>query len=441
MIKKTISESQVLENLGIEKLNDMQIAAIAAFEKESDIVLISPTGTGKTLGFLLPLFQSFDNSAINIQAVILVPARELAIQIESVFKQMSTGFKVNCCYGGHSITTEINNLSVPPALLIGTPGRINDLIGKGHLNLKNVSTIILDEFDKSLELGFQEDMTKIMSQMPAIQKRFLTSATKMKKIPEFVGMKEVHKLNFTKSDTTELQLEIKKVFSDSTEKLPALLKLICKLGNQSILVFLNHRDAVERVSDFLNDEGIIHGFYHGGLQQKDRERALTKFRNGSVKILVTTDLASRGLDIPEIESIVHYHLPLTEEAYTHRNGRTARMHSSGKVFVITTQEDKLPDFIDTNLPIEKLPEIINLPEKPEWVTIYISKGKKEKINKIDIVGFLIKKGHLKKDELGLIEVKDLLSYAAVKRDKVYELLKKLKNEKIKNRSIKVTIAR
>lgn len=432
--------AQVLKHLGIQTLNPMQLAAAEAYHTKNDVVLLSPTGSGKTLGFLLPLVPSLKADLANVQVLVLAPSRELALQIEEVFKSMKTGLKVNCCYGGHSVKIEINNLSHPPALLIGTPGRIDDLIKRGVLDLKKVHTLVLDEFDKSLELGFQEEIGYIMSRLPQLKQRFLTSATELRVLPEFMVLKDPQSLNFLKNDEPPARLEVKQITTTDKDKLKALLRLIAKVGKGSMLVFLNQRDSVEQVSRYLSREGIAVGFYHGGLEQFDRERALLKFRNGSTQVLVTTDLAARGLDIPEVRSVIHFELPLREEEFIHRNGRTARMHASGVAYLLISETDDLPAYVDI-YPEEDLPSQWNAPKLPEWETVFIGKGKKDKVNKVDIVGFLCQKGGLEKHDIGLIEVKDSCAYVAVKRNQVFEVLKKVRDEKLKNIKMKIEIAR
>ncbi len=435
-MKENTIEDQMLARLGIEQLNEMQLAAIEAVLKPNDLVLLSPTGSGKTLAFLLPLVQMLEAGNAAIQAIILVPSRELASQIEDVFKRMQTGFKVTCCYGGHAVRTEVNNLQEPPALLIGTPGRVVDHINRGNVKLAAVRTIVLDEFDKSLELGFYNEMATVMDHLPSLKKRILTSATESVDIPAFMDMKQPMRLNFLNKGP-KAKREIKKVVSEEKDKLGALLKLISKLGNQSMLIFLNHRQAVERVSDFLHDQGVVHDYFHGGLEQTDRERTLAKFRNGSCPILISTDLAARGLDVPDIAYVIHYQMPPKEDAFIHRNGRTARMDAKGVVYLLLSEDEKQPGYIPDRLRVEELPEEMVLPAKPEWATLFIGKGKKDKINKIDIVGFLCKQGKLDNNEIGLIEVKDHFSYAAVKRSKISQVIKLVKREKLKNQRAKI----
>ncbi len=433
MIKKA------LESLKISELNAMQHAALNA-DKKSDIILLAPTGSGKTLAFLLPLLSVLDANVPLVQALILVPSRELALQIEQVFKSMGTSFKVNCCYGGHSTKIERNNLSQPPALLIGTPGRIAHHLRRESFSTDKIATLVLDEFDKSLEFGFQEDMAYIIRQLPAIKKRVLTSATKMDEIPAFTGVKKPVELNFLDNKANAPDLKLKAVISPAADKLDTLFSLICKIGNKPMLIFCNHRDAVERISDLLWNRGLVHDIFHGGMEQEDRERALLKFRNGSHCILITTDLASRGLDIPEIEYVIHYQLPHNEEAFIHRNGRTARMHAKGTSYLILEADEKL-SYLKQSPEIEELPAKNVIPQPTPWETLYIAAGKKDKINKVDIVGLLLKKGKLEKEDLGLIEVLDHTSYAAVKSNRIVNVLNLIKSEKIKNKKVKIEVSR
>ncbi len=429
---------KAISNLKIEALNEMQIASIEANKGQEDCVLLSPTGSGKTLAFLLPLLGHLNANLDYVQALIVTPSRELAIQIEEVFRSLGTTFKVNSTYGGHSIKVEENNFTQAPAVLVGTPGRICDHVNRGNLDLSKVKTLILDEFDKSLEMGFQEEMGYIVGQLNSLQKRMLISATEMKEIPSFTGIIDPIQLNFlsVKSDGLTLKL----VMSEDKDKLQTLFDLLCQNSNESTIVFCNHRDTVERISDFLTEMGVVNTFFHGGLDQTERERTMIKFRNGSSNYLITTDLAARGLDIPEIKYIIHYHMPPKEDGFIHRNGRTARMSATGTSFLLMSRDEDMPDYIKKRPETVKLKDDNSMPKKPEWVTLYLSGGKKDKINKIDIVGFLSKKGNLEKFDLGLIIVQDFSSYASVKRNKVSQLLQDIQNEKVKGKKLKIEIA-
>lgn len=429
-----------LANLQIKALNEMQIASLDAFKTNNDVVLLSDTGSGKTLAFLLPIASMLDSNSLVSQALIVVPSRELALQIEQVFKKMGTGFKVTCCYGGHLRETEENNLKEAPALIVGTPGRLADHIRRGNIIARNITTLVLDEFDKSLEQGFEEEMSFLIKSVPNLQKRMLTSATAAVEIPAFVGLTNPVEVNFLTGETSPA-LAVQFVKSDDDNKVDSLFRLICSLGNRSTIIFCNQRESVEQVNAYLKDKGIVSVFYHGAMEQPERDSALCKFRNGSSNVLVTTDLASRGLDIPNIRYIIHYQLPHTEETFTHRNGRTARMEASGTAILILSPHEYIPTYIVPAPTDIELPTEIVLPQKPVWTTFFIAVGKKEKVNKVDIVGFLTNKGQLKKEEIGLIEVKDFFSFVAVRKSKAGQTLELIKNEKIKNKKVKIDIAK
>lgn len=419
----------------------MQVASIDTIAANNNTLLLSATGSGKTLAFLLPLIKLLNPENTKTQAIIIVPSRELALQIESVFKSMGTNLKVTCCYGGHLRETEENNLKQPPALLIGTPGRLADHIRRGNITPDSIETLVLDEFDKSLELGFLDEMSFIIGSLKSINKRILTSATQAVEIPVFIGMEDTVTLNFLSETNEDNGLAVKALLSDGKDKLETLFRLICMLGNRSAIVFCNHRESVERTSKFLKEKDIINEFYHGAMEQQERDAALCKFRNGTTNVLVTTDLASRGLDIANIRYIIHYHLPGSEDIFTHRNGRTARMDASGTAILILSPEEKIPDYINPDTEQITLPETVTLPDKPQWSTLFIAAGKKDKVNKIDIVGFLSNKAHLKKEDIGLIEVKDFFSFVAVKKIKISETLRFIKDQKIKNKKVKIAVAK
>lgn len=433
--------NNILLNLGIESLNEMQEAAQEAILNDNNILLLSPTGSGKTLAFLLPIFEMLQPEILSVQCLILVPSRELGLQIEQVWKKMGTDYKVNVCYGGHSIDTEIKNLSNPPAILIGTPGRIADHIDRQTFRTDKIQTLILDEFDKSLQLGFHEQMSFIIGKLSKLNKRVLVSATSGIEIPKYTRVTHPTVLDFIPAEEEKSNLSMKMVVSKEKDKMDSLFRLICSLKSQSAIIFCNHRDAAERISDLLNEKGIYATYYHGGMDQEERERALIQFRNGSISYLITTDLAARGLDIPEMKHVIHYHLPLKEDEFTHRNGRTARMQASGTAYIIVQESEKKLDYIDYNMPVLNVENAVALPKPPEFQTIYISGGKKNKLNKIDIVGFFSQKGKLEKGDLGLIEVKDFISFAAVKFNKVKDLLHHIKDEKMKGKKFKIEVAR
>lgn len=451
-------QAQFLTNLGIDTLNPMQEAAQTAILRDTvsdraavstgavstaavDTFLIAPTGSGKTLGFLLPIAQLLKPGQSTVQCLILTPSRELALQIEQVWKKMATGFKVNVCYGGHSMETEIKNLSHPPALLIGTPGRISDHIGRQTFALDGIQMLVLDEFDKSLTLGFHDEMAYIVGYLPNLNRRVLVSATAGISIPAFVRLNNPITLTFAAPDDAPASLAIRVIYSEAKDKIDTLFALLCSLRSEAALIFCNHRESAERTSTLLAGMGIHSLVYHGGLEQDARERALMQFRNGSARYLITTDLAARGLDIPEMKHVIHYHLPPHESEFTHRNGRTARMHATGTAYVILHSSDTRPAWFPDSLAELTLPTNSSLPEPPEFQTIYISGGRKNKLNKVDIVGFFAQKGGLAPGDLGLIDVRDFTSFAAVRTTKVAGLLARISDEKMKGKKYKIEVAR
>jgi superfamily II DNA/RNA helicase len=439
MQKTTFSIENTLSNLQIEALNEMQQASLEANKTSNEVVLLADTGSGKTLAFLLPVTQLLEKKSVT-QALIIVPSRELALQIELVFKRMGTGFKITCCYGGHKRETEENNLLQAPELIVGTPGRLADHIRRGNITTTHIQHLVLDEFDKSLEQGFEDEMSFIIQSLPAIKKRILTSATEAVDVPSFVGLQDPVKINYLTGEKSPA-LAVQQLWSDDRDKSDTLFRLICRLGNRSTIIFCNQREFVEEATAFLKDKGITNVFYHGAMEQQERDSALCKFRNGSSNVLVTTDLAARGLDIPNIRYIIHYQLPTTQESFTHRNGRTARMDASGTAILILAPHEHIPPYITPEPETIELPATPVLPQKPVWTTLFISAGKKDKVNKVDIVGFLTNKGQLKKEDIGLIEVKDFFSFVGIRKSHASHTITLIKNEKIKNKKVKIDIAK
>jgi superfamily II DNA/RNA helicase len=429
--------------LGIGALNLMQNDVLKAWNKHDELVVISPTGSGKTLAFLLPMLGLTLQENRFPAALVIVPTRELALQIESVWKSMRTGLKVNACYGGHDIKMEVRNLSRPPFLLVSTPGRLADHLRRGNVRLPHLQMLVWDEFDKSLELGFHEEMAFIMEHIPQVQKKGLFSATECAEIPDFTKLSHPTSLRFSKEEQPGEQssLSMFRVTANENDKADVLLRLLGQINPKRTLIFCNHRDAVERLGRFLEDSGVPAAIFHGKLEQDKRELALSKLRNGSARVLVCTDLGSRGLDIPEVDTVMHYQLPLHKEEFIHRNGRTARMHASGQVFLVLREGESLPPFVQADIPSYPVSEAFQAFTLPDWETLYIGGGRKNKINKVDVAGLLMTKGGLDKNEVGLIEVTDFSAYAAVSRPKMKGLLERLRHEKIKGQKVKIARAR
>ncbi len=438
MKDKTELLQKYLTNAGLTAMNEMQHTTVRTFEKVDHLQLLSNTGSGKTIAFLFSVVDRILESNRDTRVMVIAPSRELAIQIEKVYKSLGIEAKITSCYGGHKREIEENNLIDAPAIIVGTPGRIADHIRRGSIKTQSINTLIIDEFDKLLEQNFLDEMSEIIGELPNLNKKLLTSATQIEQMPFIFKLHDWQTLDFLQETTPE-SLLLKVIHCKEKDKVDEAYKLICHLGAKTCIIFCNHRESVERVSEHLLKSGIPNVYYHGAMEQNERESALCKFRNGTVNYLVTTDLASRGLDIPNIKFIIHYHLPHNGETFTHRNGRTARMDASGTSIVMLGPEEKMPEYIEEFHDEIVLPESYSLPEKPIWSTLYIAAGRKDKVNKIDIVGFLGNKGKLPKEHIGLIEVKDFMSYVAVKKSMVHELLGLIQNEKIKNKKVKIGV--
>ncbi len=429
------NQESILNKLGIESLNKMQEEAKLAIHSSSEVVLLSPTGTGKTLAFLLPIVSELDQDKQEVQALIITPTRELAIQIETVTRDMGSGHKVNAVYGGRNVSKDKIEILHNPSILIGTPGRIAHHIRKKTFNVDMVEFLVLDEFDKSLEIGFEEEMSEILDALKHLKKKILTSATDAVTIPEFLGLKRPIEINYLHEANT--QLEIKTIVSADKDKLPALFDALCHLGEKSGIVFCNYKDSIDRISTYLDDHKIPHGIFYGGMEQVDRERSLIKFRNGTHRLIIATDLAARGIDVPELDYIIHYHLPHRAEEFTHRNGRTARMNSGGTAYVMKWDQEDLPDFIqyETEEHITKA----NPPHQPQMCTLFISGGRKDKISKGDIAGLFMKQGRLDPKHLGVIELKQDCAFVAIHKDKMKATLELVNNTKLKNKKVRITL--
>ncbi|MCH5224452.1 MAG: DEAD/DEAH box helicase [Muribaculaceae bacterium] len=464
-----MKEKEILEGirkrLGIEELNGMQQEMLSRSSEGRDIILLSPTGSGKTLAFTLPVMKLLKPSTGRIQCVVVAPSRELVIQIAAVMREAGKAFRVVALYGGHKVEDEVNSLKVTPDIVVATPGRLLDHSVRHNLELLPVRLLVLDEFDKTLELGFEEEMEKLMKRMKNVSRIILTSATNADILPEFLKLDNPLTIDFSsEAEEVRARMNIRKVSSDNPDKLESLLTLLHNInspglesglkgegekekkekeiagnGPEKAIIFVNHRESAERVYEFLKKRRVACVLYHGALEQKDREMAVALFNNGSRPILVATDLAARGLDIERVKAVVHYHQPLTPEAFTHRNGRTARVDEVGDVYLLLGPEEELKEFVSPDGTFD-LDETKKGDLSQKLMTIYVSGGKREKLSKGDILGFLIKECGLESSDIGKIDVFDHYSLVAVREGIVPKLLniaegKKLKGEKRKFRPL------
>lgn len=427
--------TEVLKRIKIDALNPMQQEMWAVGEKNNDMILLSPTGSGKTLAYMFPLCRHINIDSEKLQVVVVMPSRELAQQSEEVLKSLRLPIRSMSVYGGRPAMEEHRRLrEIKPQVLFATPGRLLDHIEKENISLAAVNMVVVDEFDKSLELGFSREMEGLAVRLPrkGVKRVYLsaTDVTGETVFQSFVGGNKLHRLDYSATHEIGNRCSLYEVSSPRKDKLQTLGELLTFIGGRPTIVFVGHRESVGRIAGYLDDLGFYVESYHGGLDQEQRERSLYKFRSGSSNILVSTDLAARGLDIPEVEAVIHYHLPLTEDVFTHRCGRATRWENVGESYLLRGPEETLPAFLPTVEKIQELPTEVK-PTAPIWTTLYIGRGKKEKLSKVDIVGLLCKKGGLRSEEIGKIDVKEHKSYVAVVRKKVRSLLNNIKGEKIK----------
>lgn len=431
---KTIIE-RARRTLGIATLLPMQ-DEMAKIGLPARVLLQAPTGSGKTLAFTIALLRSLNTGREGVKALVIAPTRELVLQIYDTIRPLAAPeYKTTAVYGGHSFETEAKSLAGKPDIVVGTPGRLLDHINRRRLDLSQTATLVIDEYDKALELGFAADMRRVVASMRHVTGLVLTSATSGD-IPDFVGTVE-HTLDYRGDESDEdKHITAYRIESPAADKLDTLIELIKGLQGRKTIVFVNHRDAAERVYNHLQREGVASCLYHGGLDQDIRERALILFENGTCPVMVATDLAARGLDMESVEAVVHYHLPSSPEAWTHRNGRTGRLGGiNGSVYVIISTKESSPSYID----LEAFdPASLSPMQSPRMATLYFNAGKKEKISRGDIAGFLISKGGLAPGEVGRIDVKDHSAYVAVPAEKARTTVENVAPHKIKNTRVRVT---
>lgn len=440
--------SQLIAKAGITP-NGMQTATIDAVQNGSgDVIVLSSTGTGKTLAYLLPVAAQTDTTSTTLQTLVVVPGRELALQSDTVLKSIGSGIRSMAVYGGRPTMDEHRLLRQQrPQIIFGTPGRINDHIAKGNIDVLRLAFLVIDEFDKCLDMGFQQEIETLLHSIPVKTRRILLSATQPEKMEatmnDYSSGHKITTLDFRPDDDVATdRIKVLAVHSEEKDKLPALAQLLGQIGQESSVVFLNYRDAVERVTNYLLEQGFSAIAYHGALEQKEREEHLYLFANHSVNTLVSTNLGSRGIDIPDINNIIHYHLPESEQDYIHRIGRTARWDKTGRTFFLLGPEETLPEYVNADVEDYNLSDHADeAPTLPPMVTIYIGKGKKDKISKGDIVGFLCKCGGLQSKDIGRIDVYDNYAYVAVARLQAPKMLKKVKGQKIKGQKTIVEVHR
>lgn len=434
-IKEIIANAR--KRLGIGQLTPMQHKMAELPAAVSAVALIAPTGSGKTLAFALAMLRRMGEPNGRVRGVVIAPSRELVMQIAAVIGSLAPSLRVTAVYGGHSVLDETRSMeAVVPDVIVGTPGRILDHIRRGRLDLFATRVLVADEYDKSLELGFHAEMKRIVLTVRHPRLVILTSATPLAEMPEWMPVKDLLTINADRGQAPAPDLCKLLVKSPEADKLDTLKQLLLRVPRERTMVFVNHRESAKRVYDFLRKCGFPVVLYHGELDQRERETAVDVFANGSRPVMVSTDLAARGLDIPQVQSVIHYHLPPTPETETHRNGRAARMGAAGDVYYIVGPAETAPADVDEEWTAEGRPQ----PWRADKATLFFHEGKKEKLSKGDILGALTGPGALAGNEVGTIALHDHRALAAVPAAKAQAVVAALNAARIKGRRVRVSLA-
>jgi ATP-independent RNA helicase DbpA len=428
-----------LENLHFQVMTEIQSEAIPAILEGKDILAHSKTGSGKTLAFGLPVVLRTDTSLNSPKTLIMTPTRELAEQVAVELRKIAAykpNLKIVTLYGGVPLRPQADSLAKGSHILIGTPGRIKDHLSKETLDLAAIDTLILDEADKMLDMGFYDEITSIASNIPKKRQTLLFSATFPAKIETLANLL-LHEPLSIKVDTLQASGKIDEIVYETNDKFKTLIALIQSYKPKSLLIFCNTKADVITLSEKLYNLGHSVIDLHGDLDQKERNESIIAFSNGSKRILVATDVASRGLDIKEIELVINYDLPFDQEVYTHRIGRTGRADANGTALSLyTPEEHRKCAYIASRAHQKELQSLrvdASFKMISEYDTLCINGGKKTKLRKGDILGTLCKEIGIDASQIGKIDVTETKSYVALHHSIVGKVLNALKKVKIKKK--------
>ncbi|MDQ7049521.1 MAG: ATP-dependent RNA helicase DbpA [Enterobacterales bacterium] len=441
-----------LSSLGYHQMTPIQQQSLPLILNGQDVIAQAKTGSGKTAAFGLGLLQNLQVKKFRVQTLVLCPTRELADQVAKEIRRLARGVhnvKVLTLCGGTPMGPQIGSLEHGAHIIVGTPGRVEDHLNRGRLNLDDLNTLVLDEADRMLEMGFQSALDLVFSLRPEKVQTLLFSATFADKIQQisqrFMQNPQMVKVE-SKAESNKIEQHFYQVATEK-DRLNALQILLQKFNPESSIVFCTTKKETQSVADQLTYNGFNCLALHGDLEQKDRERRLVMFSNKSISILVATDVAARGLDIEKLDMVFNYQLSKEPEVHLHRIGRTGRAGSSGLAASILVENEihriiKLEDYLKQSIKIEALPDPTDLNKafaKAPMATLQIDAGKKQKIRAGDILGALTSKDYgvtIKGTQIGKINLFDLKSFVAVERKIADAALKKLTHGKLKGRSIK-----
>lgn len=438
-----------LSTLGYAHMTPVQAQSLPPVLAGKDIIAQAKTGSGKTAAFSLGVLAKLNVKRFRIQSLVLCPTRELAEQVAVEMRKLARGIhniKILTLCGGVSIGPQIGSLEHGAHIIVGTPGRVDDHIRKGTLRLDDVETLVLDEADQMLDMGFQDTLDAIIERIPQNRQTLLFSATFPRAI-EAIAKRVLKNPEMVKVEEEQAKSTIKQYFykmDNNKQRYPTLKLLLLKFTPQSCVVFCNTKVETQQVCDDLADEGFSAVALHGDLEQRDRERTLIHFSNKSASILVATDVAARGLDIDDMDMVINYHLAHDTQTHVHRVGRTGRAGKKGIACSIYGEAEafkvaQIGDHYERDITPEQMPPFNLLdkpPYRPEMVTLMIDSGKKQKVRAGDILGALTGKDGVAGRQVGKINVLDNVAFVAVERNSSKPALRKLTEGNIKGRKIR-----
>lgn len=444
-----LSESMLanLESLEYKEMTPIQAQSLPLILQGGDIIGKAKTGSGKTAAFAIGLLHQMQADVYHTQALVLCPTRELADQVAKEIRRLARmipNIKVLTLCGGVSIGPQLASLERGAHIVVGTPGRLVDHLRKNSLQLNQITQLVLDEADRMLDMGFQEDIDHIIAACTAEKQTLLFSATFPKDI-EAISKRCQKKPQMISVETTEINAAITQVFfevSSNHEKLDALLKLLTEYKPKSSIIFCNTKQTCNEVLEFLQDQHISSVALHGDLEQKQRDQVLVRFANRSVSVLIATDVAARGLDIKQLDAVINFDLARDSEVHVHRVGRTGRAGETGIALNLISPQDlaalnRLENFANIQIELRPLPTskpIVDL--EPEMVTLNIDGGKKDKLRAGDILGALTKDAGIDGNKIGKIDIFDFAAYVAVERSVAQQALKQLQTKPLKGRQFR-----
>jgi len=434
-----------LEQLGYTTMTPIQESTIPLLLEGKDIIAQAKTGSGKTAAFGITLIHNIDISKRTPQSMIMCPTRELADQVAKELRRLARykeNLKILTLCGGTPMRPQIASLEQGAHILVGTPGRIQDHLSRESIYLKDIHTIVLDEADRMLDMGFYDEIKKIISNLPRQRQSMLFSATYPENIQKLA--KEIlQEPSMIKIDTDHTQAVIQEIAYevDPSQKMEAILKIFKSHKPSTAIVFCNTKVTTIELTDFLRSKNFSAMDLQGDLEQRERNEALLQFANGSVRVLVATDVASRGIDVKDISLVINYDLPHDDEVYTHRIGRTARAGASGVAISLYTsrQKEKLREMSST-VEIHSL-DRLSMDRKfileSDYSTLCIDGGKKNKVRAGDILGALSKEIGIAGDQIGKIDIFEFQSYVAIDKRSIKRAFDGLKRGKVKGKKFRI----